>query len=164
MPKMQRLTKKERGFVNDYIKTGNGVEAALANYDTKDYSTAGNIASENLKKPKIELAIKSIAERISDEELLRVHKAGLKASKEVWKNNNETGEIEKVSEEPDYAVRHKYLDSAYKLKRLYGDEEKPKEKGTNVYNFFFSKEIQDDVHLLEEKIKSKLVQKNVQES
>lgn len=40
------------------------------------------------------------------------------------------------------------------------NDEVPKEKGNNVYNFFFNKEIQDDVHLLEEKIKAKL--KNVQ--
>ena len=32
------------------------------------------------------------------------------------------GEIEKVSEEPDYAVRHKYLDTAYKLKGSYAPE------------------------------------------
>ena len=46
----------------------------------------------------------------------------MRASKEVWKNNNESGEIEKVSEEPDYAVRHKYLDSGYKLKGSYAPE------------------------------------------
>lgn len=44
------------------------------------------------------------------------------------------------------------------------DEEKPKEKGTNVYNFFFSKEIQQDVKQIEDKIKAKLVQKNVQQT
>ena len=50
---MERLTKKEKGFADDYLDTGHGTEAALDNYDTKDYMTAANIASENLKKPKI---------------------------------------------------------------------------------------------------------------
>ena len=58
---------------------------------------------------------------ISDEEVLRVHKEGLGASKKVFKNNNESGEIELVSEEPDYFARHKYLESAYKIKGKYND-------------------------------------------
>lgn len=45
------------------------------------------------------------------------------------------------------------------------DEEKPKEKGTNIYNLnFFSKEFQEDIQNLEQKIKAKLTQKNVQEN
>ena len=58
---------------------------------------------------------------ISDKEVLRVHKEGLGASKKIFKNNNESGEIELVSEEPDYFVRHKYLESAYKIKGKYND-------------------------------------------
>lgn len=47
------LTKKQRGFVEDYIETGNGVRAAMNNYDTEDYNTANVIAVENLQKPTI---------------------------------------------------------------------------------------------------------------
>lgn len=53
----EQLTRKESGFVKDYIETGNGVQSALKNYDTKDYNTAGVIAHENLNKPKIQNAI-----------------------------------------------------------------------------------------------------------
>lgn len=105
------LTKKERGFVRDYVKTGNGTRAALKNYDTKEYFTAAAIASENLKKPQIINAIKSIADSIPDELLQKVHIEGLKASDKI-------GDIEI----PDYGVRHKYLDSAYKLKGAYAAE------------------------------------------
>lgn len=101
---MDELTKKQKGFVKDYVETGNGVQSALNNYDTDDYSTAGAIASENLNKPKVINAIKSIAEYFTEEELAKVHLEGLKATK---------------GDEPDYAVRHKYLDSAYKIKGLY---------------------------------------------
>lgn len=42
--------------------------------------------------------------QLPDKLLMKVHKEGLKASKD---------------EEPDYAVRHKYLDTAYKIKAKY---------------------------------------------
>jgi len=50
---MDGLTLKQRIFVKEYIEHRNGVKAALIAYDTGDYNTAGMIASENLKKPKI---------------------------------------------------------------------------------------------------------------
>lgn len=65
-----RYSKKEKGFIKDYIETGNGVQSALKNYDTNDYNTAGVIASENLKKPKIQ---KAIAEALPDEILAEKH-------------------------------------------------------------------------------------------
>lgn len=119
---MERLTKKEKGFVKDYVETGNGTKSALKNYDTTDENTAAMIASTNIRKPKIQKAIKSIADQIPDALLRKVHLEGLEADKKVFKNNNATGEIEEVSAEPDYAVRHKYLDSAYKLKGIYAPE------------------------------------------
>lgn len=68
--KKSRLTKKEAGFVKDFAKTGHGVKSALNNYNTTDYSTAGAIASENLKKPKI---IKALADAFPDELLQKKH-------------------------------------------------------------------------------------------
>lgn len=61
MPK--RLSKKQKGFVKDFIESGNGTQAALKNYDTKDYMTAAVIATENLKKPNIRELIEGYAER-----------------------------------------------------------------------------------------------------
>lgn len=49
----RKLTKKQKAFADEVIETGNGTQSALKTYDTEDYSTAGMIASENLKKPKI---------------------------------------------------------------------------------------------------------------
>lgn len=105
----RRLTKKEKGFVRDIVAGKNGVEAALDNYETKDYSTAGNIASENLKKPKI---IEAIEEALPDELLNRVHLEGLEAIRTTVTD----------SIEPDYATRAKYLDMAYKRRGLYAAE------------------------------------------
>lgn len=101
---------KQRKFVNEVAQTGNGTQAALKVYDTDDYMTAANIASENLNKPKI---INAIQEALPDELLAQVHLEGLNAFRSVTQGEGD------VDEYPDYAVRHKYLDSAYKLKGLY---------------------------------------------
>lgn len=70
-----------------------------------------------------------------------------------------------------YDIREKPKDRLGELKLgaeilgMKSDEEKPKEKSGNIYNFnFFSKEIQQDVKNLEDKIKLNLKQKNVQET
>lgn len=105
------LTKKEKGFVKDYVRTGNGTQSVLKNYDTTDYSTAGMIASENLNKPKIQEAIQSLADRIPEDTLHDVLMQGLGAE------NNE---------KPDYAIRHKYLDTALKIKGAYEPDENKK--------------------------------------
>ena len=62
---MEDLTKKQAEFVKEYLDTGNGVQSALKAYDTEDDSTAGNIASENLKKPKILEYLESVADKVA---------------------------------------------------------------------------------------------------
>lgn len=57
-----KLTKKEKGFVKDYIDSGNGTTAVLNNYDTDDYDVASSMASQNLRKLKIQEAISKHAE------------------------------------------------------------------------------------------------------
>lgn len=52
-----KLTKKQRGFVKDYLATGNGTEAAANNYAVSTDGVAAQIAYENLRKPDIQEAI-----------------------------------------------------------------------------------------------------------
>lgn len=144
-----KLTKKEKGFVKDYLETGNGVQSALANYDTEDYHTAGAIAHENLKKPKIQQALE---EALPDEILLEIHREGLYAMKPFFDKDGN-----KLAEDADYGVRYKYLDLAHKLKGHYVSEDAPKEINRTTYNFVFSKEVQDDVKEIEAKIKARLI-------
>lgn len=59
---------------------------------------------------------------LPDSLLAKVHKEGLSAGKKIFKNNVTSGEIEEVGVEADYQTRHRYLDSAYKLKGLYAPE------------------------------------------
>lgn len=56
MPKLkkkQKLSRKQKVFVDEYLATGNGRQAALKAYDTDDPNVAGAIASENLTKPNV---------------------------------------------------------------------------------------------------------------
>ena len=114
-----KLTKKQQEFIEQYSKTGNGTLSALKAYSTKDENTAAVIASENLRKPKI---VEALEEALPQSMLLEVHREGLYATKEIWKNNNETGQVEHVGDEADFAVRARYLDMAYKIKGSYAPE------------------------------------------
>lgn len=59
---------------------------------------------------------------ISDKKLTKVLDEGLEAGKKVYKNNNATKQVEEVGYEPDYAVRHKYLETGLKLKNKFPKE------------------------------------------
>ncbi len=53
---MRRITKKQEGFLRDFLDTGNGTQAALCNYNIKGKNKeniAASIAKENLRKPQI---------------------------------------------------------------------------------------------------------------
>ena len=111
------LTKKQRGFVKDYVATGNATQAALNNYDIQaedKLNVAGAVGSELLTVPKV---VKAIEEALPDELLNEVHREGLFAAKPFF---NETGD--KIAEEADYNVRAKYLDMAYKRKGSYAPD------------------------------------------
>src|SRR3990167_6506662 len=60
-----KLTKKEKGFVKDYLDTGNGTLSAMKHYEieAKDKeNSAASIASQNLRKLKIQQALDEHAE------------------------------------------------------------------------------------------------------
>ena len=111
--KKRRLTKKQRGFVKDYIETENGTEAAMRNYNLKSRIVARSVGSETLALPYVRDAIQ---EALPDELLAKVHMEGLEATRLGRLDAEEWGEI------PDHATRHKFLDSAYKIKGKYAPE------------------------------------------
>lgn len=107
---------------------GNGTKAAMKNYNVDSERVAAAIASENLTKPMI---VNAIQDALPDELLAQVHLEGLQATKRSGTGGmkigigtdgqvNDFGHTE--IDEPDYAVRHKYLDSAYKIKGSYAAE------------------------------------------
>jgi len=124
----RKLTKEEKKFVEIKAETGNGTLAASEAFDIQDPNYAAVKASRLLRKDKI---IDALEEALPDEFLLKVHREGLQATKRSGTGGmkigigtdgqvNDFGHSE--IDEPDYAVRHKYLDSAYKLKGSYAPE------------------------------------------
>lgn len=165
--KLRKLTKKERGFVKDYVLTENGTQSALKNYDTKDYKTASVIASENLDKPRIQVAIEEtrktlknalIEEGVNEQYIAKKVNVLLTAEKKVFRNNVSTGEIEEIGTEPDYNAIDKGLKHATNIYGVEDIETKP--KGNNTYNFIFNAEAQSEIKAMEEKIKAKLINPN----
>lgn len=65
---------------------------------------------------------KLLEKHIPDSKLAKVLNEGLQAGKKIFKNNNETREIEEVGYDIDFAVRHKYLETGLKLKSKFPNE------------------------------------------
>lgn len=148
MAKGDKLSKKQKGFIKDYIKTGNGVQSALKNYDTKDYKTASAIAIDNLEKPIIQETIARYGDRFSYEELAQHHKKLLNQKQKSYfvfpKSMEDEEIIDKVNKAGFEVIvispgeKGKYafysiddavairsgLDMAYKIKGTYAPEKK----------------------------------------
>ncbi len=87
---------------------------------------------------------------ISDDKLAKVLDEGLEAGKKTEEGI-----------EPDYAVRHKYLETGLKLKGHYKNEdiEKPKE---NVYNFFFEPKFQQNIKNYDQNLKEQILNRDLE--
>ena len=113
---MDKLTAQDQEFVKQVAITGNQTQSAKKAYGIEDDNYANVKAQRLIRKDTISTAIqevkRTIAEQIPDELLVKVHLEGLNATKTTDK------EVE-----PDYAVRHKYLDTALKLKGVYETDE-----------------------------------------
>lgn len=105
-PTIKKMTVKQKKFLKEYVKTGNATEAAMRSYEAKDRLSARNIGSENLAK-----LGRSIAELLNEHGLTD-DRIAEEITKGAIEASNKTGD-------PDYYVRHRYLDTAAKLKDLY---------------------------------------------
>ena len=110
-------TIKQRKAYKEVLK-GSTITSAMvkSGYSETTASTTGKLTNTKGWK---ELLDKTI----SDRKLVKVLDEGLISGKRVFKNNNETGEIEDMGVEPDYAVRHKYLETGLKLKSKFPKED-----------------------------------------
>jgi phage terminase small subunit len=124
----KRLTVKQRKFLKFYLQTGNASESALkAGYSFRES------AFELLSNPIIQKAYQALLDKqgITDDKLNQVLEDGLDATKVVgylhqYKKNGKNGKVEKVQPDeiissefldvPDLPTRHKYLETALKLK------------------------------------------------
>lgn len=125
---MNELSQQDQEFVKEVAISGNKTKAAQGAYGIEDPNYAGVKANRLLRNDKITTAISevkiSLAERISTDKLEEVLNEGLAAYKSV-----KIGEDGAQTIDPDFAVRHKYLDTALKIKGIYDTDE---QKNINV--------------------------------
>lgn len=155
--KLPKLTKKQAGFVKDYVAEGNGTKAALNNYEIESKNkidVAKSIATENLTKPYIAEAVEIAQETLKS----ALEKQGITPAKIARK-------IDVLLEARDHLgnVDSGAVDKGLKhATNIYGVEdlnEKPKSQTT--YNFIFNSETQEKIKKIDAEIKAQLINPNV---
>jgi len=118
------LNKKQKAFVREIIKDGNGVRAVQKSYNPTTYSAAGAIASQNLDRPYIVNAITKLMDEVGldNKSVLKMHLKLLNKKEVVThfdKDGNfqvkETGEIDRTAVKDAIEINNK-------LRGLYGRE------------------------------------------
>jgi len=113
----QALTLKQRKWLKLYLELGNATEAAMQSYDCKDRNSAKQIGYENLAK----LDYSDLMEEagITDKLLQDKIIEGLDANRSISavRGTPANGGTMDFIDIPDFMARHKYLETALKLKR-----------------------------------------------
>ena len=114
---MEELTIKQRKFIKLYLELGNATEAAFRVYDCKNRDSAKQIGYENLTK----LDYSDLMEEagITDKLLQQKLLEGLDSNRTISavKGTSANSGTTDFIDVPDFMVRHKYLETALKLKR-----------------------------------------------
>ena len=152
----KKLTEKQKLFIAEYIKTGNGVQSALKVYNTDSYINAGHIATDNLSKPAIRDEIGIIQTTLKQALIDK----GITPEKIASKID----ELLEAKGDDRYTIIDKGLKHATNIYGITDDPSKDKDKQSNTYNFIFSPENQADIKAIEERIKARLVQSHDHES
>lgn len=112
---MNELSQQDQEFVKQVAIKGNQTQAAKDAYGITSDDYARKKGSVQVAKGNIATAIaevkRTIAEQIPDDLLIKVHLEGLNATSGTGDNT-----------QADYGVRHKYLDTAHKIKGTYAPE------------------------------------------
>jgi len=112
------LTLKQRKWLKLYLELGNATEAAAQVYDCGDRDSARQIGWENLTKLDFSdfLEEAGITDKLLQEKIME----GLDSTRTVSAVNtskNATASSTDFVDVPDFMARHKYLETALKLKR-----------------------------------------------
>lgn len=129
----RKLTLKQRKWMELYFKCGNASEAAMQVYDCKDRESAATIGWENLRKLDYQAFMEEAG--ITDMLLQQKLNEGLGATKQIGARKIVQGargaheikvdamtDTDDFIEVEDYAIRHKYLETALKLKKRLTDK------------------------------------------
>ena len=112
------LTIKQRKWLKLYLELGNATEAAMQTYDCKNRNSAAQVGYENLRKLDYEEFMEEagITDKLLQEKILQ----GLEATKVVsarMTSKDADSNTDDFIDIEDYMVRHKYLETALKLKK-----------------------------------------------
>lgn len=99
----RKLTKKQRKWLKLYLETGDATDSAIKAYRCKNRGTAANIGSQLRKSLKVDDLLEDAG--VTDQALTVRLREGLLATKPS-----------KIGEVVDFDTRHKYLETALKLK------------------------------------------------
>lgn len=113
----QKLTLKQRKWLKLYLQYGNAKKAALEVYDCTEES-AGQIGYENLKKLDYTEFLEEAG--ITDHLLQKKIFEGLEANKTVSAkvtSKDADSQTDDFIDVPDFLARHKYLETALRLKQ-----------------------------------------------
>jgi hypothetical protein len=115
MAQRSTLTVKQRKFISAYIaNSGNGTQAALASYNTKDPIVAARIASENVRKPDIRAALEIAFEQqgINESRVVRCVREAMDATRPqtVQRIDAEGNVSDETAAVPDHSVRLQAVD------------------------------------------------------
>ena len=140
MVKRKRLTVKQRKFIKEYVRTGNGVKSALKVYDTDNYGSANTIAHENLQKlinsPDMISAYEKVG--ITGEYLAKLTKQELGAKE--TKFFAEKGIVKTEKNVIAHDIRIKALDITHKVR---GDYKPEKHEITAELTFEYFKSLNE---------------------
>lgn len=128
----RELTLKQRKWLDIYLETGNATEAAMQVYDCKDRESAAQIGYENMRK--LDYTDFMEAAGVTDKLLQVKLLEGLDSTKQIGARKivqgartgheikvDATTDTDDFIDVPDYAIRHKYLETALKLKKRLTD-------------------------------------------
>ncbi len=117
---IDKLTKREQGYVKDLASGKSGIQAVKNNFKVKNDNSASAYSSKLKKKPKVIKRLLSIADQIPDKLLVEKHLELLNVPKKV--RTFIKGELSNEYEEVDSNALKAGLDMAYKLKGSYSPE------------------------------------------
>ncbi len=116
------LTLKQRKWLKLYLENGNATESAMQVYDCQDRDSAGQIGYENLRKLDYEdfLEEAGITDKLLQNKIMEGLDANRTVSARITIKNQDKGantQTDDFIDVPDFIARHKYLETALKLKR-----------------------------------------------
>ena len=111
-------TFKQRKWLKIYLEVGNATEAAMQVYDCKNRDSAANIGYENVRKLDYTefLEAAGVTDKLLQDKILE----GLDATRTVSAkiiDKGATTQTDDFIDVPDFMARHKYLETALKLKQ-----------------------------------------------